>query len=156
MMVKLLRCTISAGFASSTRRKKWRPAWIIDMLLRYLTGFGVRVRWLLWYIIPILVAGKIIFSLGGTLEPQQPTSSIAVASLVSEPERLQGMSAARYINAALISLDLFLPITDIPTVGEWQASRGVLWLFLVEVFMIVIGWILVPIGIAGLTGQLKR
>jgi hypothetical protein len=145
------------------QKKKWRPAWITDMLLRYLrylTGFGVRVSWLLWYIIPILVAGTIIFSLDGTLEPQQPTSPMAVASLISEPKTLQGISPARYINAALMSLGLFLPIADIPTVGEWQVSSGIKWgvpwLTLWATFMIVTGWILVPIGIAGLTGHLKR
>jgi hypothetical protein len=142
------------------QKKKWHPAWTTDMLLRYLTGFGVRVSWLLWYIIPILVAGTIIFSLDGALEPKQPTSPLAVVSLVSEEETLWGMSPARYINAFLISLDLFLPIADIPTVGEWQVSSGIVWgvpwLTLWATFMIVTGWILVPIGIAGLTGQLKR
>jgi hypothetical protein len=139
-----------------------------DMLIRYLTGFGVRVRWLWWYIIPILVAGTIIFSLDGALEPKQPTSPVAtdvllrylVNSSASEAETLRGTSAARYINATLISLDLFLPIADIPTVGEWQVSSGIKWgvpwLTLWATFMIVTGWILVPIGIAGLTGQLKR
>jgi hypothetical protein len=92
------------------QKKKWRPAWITDMILRYLTGFGVRVSWLLWYIIPILVAGTIIFSLHGALEPKHPISPMAVASPVPEAERLPGMSATRYINAALISLGLFLPI----------------------------------------------
>jgi hypothetical protein len=142
------------------QKKKWRPAWITDQLLRYLTGFGVRVRWLLYYIVPILVAGTSIFSFDCALEPKQPTSPMAVASSVSEAETLQGMSAARYINAFLISLDLFLPIADIPTVGEWQVSSrtswGVPWLTLWATFMIITGWILVPIGIAGLTGQLKR
>jgi hypothetical protein len=142
------------------QKKKWRPAWMTDMLLRYLTGFGVRVSWLLWYIIPILVAGTIIFSLDGALEPIHPTSPTPVASSVSEAETVRGMSPARYINAALMSLGLFLPIADIPTVGEWQVSSGIMWgvpwLTLWATFMIVTGWILVPIGIAGLTGQLKR
>jgi hypothetical protein len=70
------------------------------------------------------------------------------------------MFAAWYINSFLMSLDLFLPIANIPTVGEWQVSTGttwgVPWLTLWETFMTVTGWILVPIGIAGLTGQLKR
>jgi hypothetical protein len=70
------------------------------------------------------------------------------------------MSSARYINAFLMSLGLFLPIADIPTVGAWQVSSGtkwgVPWLTLWVTFMIVTGWILVPIGIAGLTGLLKR
>jgi uncharacterized protein YjbI with pentapeptide repeats len=79
------------------QKKKWRPAWITDMLLRYLTGFGVRVSWLSWYIISILVAGTIIFSLDGVLEPIHPTSLIPVASSVSEAETLRGMSPTRYI-----------------------------------------------------------
>jgi hypothetical protein len=45
-------------------------------------------------------------------------------------------------------------------IGEWQVSSrtvwGVPWLTLWQTLMIVSGWILVPIGIAGLTGQLKR
>jgi hypothetical protein len=162
-------------FQELHQKKKWCPAWITDTLLRYLTGFGVRVSWLLYYIIPILVAGTIIFSLDGALEPKQPTSPISVPSSVSEAEKSQGISAVRLINAALISLDLFfplpiegipiasdlfLPIGDIPTVGEWQISSGTVWgvpwLTLWATFMIVTGWILVPIGIVGLTGQLKR
>jgi hypothetical protein len=79
----------------------------------------------------------------GALEPKQPISP-----------------TVRFINAALISLDLFLPIADIPTVGEWRVSSGTIWgvpwLTLWATFMIVTEWILVPIGIAGLTGQLKR
>jgi hypothetical protein len=142
------------------QKKMWSPSWITDFFLRYLTGFGVRVRWLLWPIISILVAGTIIFSLDGALEPKQPTSPMAVASWVSEVETLRRMSAAWYINSFLMSLDLFLPIANIPSVGEWQVSTGttwgVPWLTLWETFMTVTGWILVPIGIAGLTGQLKR
>jgi hypothetical protein len=144
------------------QKKKWSASWITEFFLRYLTGFGVRVRWLLWPIISILVAGTIIFSLDGALEPKQPTSPMAVAgaSRISEPETLPRTSAARYINAFLISLDLFLPIADIPTVGTWEVSSEIIWgapwLTLWAAFMTVSGWILVPIGIAGLTGLLKR
>jgi hypothetical protein len=126
------------------------------LFLRYFTGYGVRIRWLLYYMIPILVAGTIIFSLDGALEPTQSNPPTAVG------EQSQRTSAARYVNAALMSLRLFIPLIDIsiPTIGEWQVSSrtvwGVPWLTLWATFMIVTGWILVPIGIAGLTGQLKR
>jgi hypothetical protein len=146
------------------QKKMWSPSWITDFSLRYLTGFGVKVRWLLWPIISILVVGTGCFSLDGALEPKQPTSPMAVAvagaSRISEPETLPRTSAARYINAFLISLDLFLPIADIPTVGTWEVSSEIIWgapwLTLWAAFMTVSGWILVPIGIAGLTGLLKR
>jgi hypothetical protein len=70
------------------------------------------------------------------------------------------MSAVRYINAALMSLGLFLPIADIPTVGEWQVSSrtiwGVPWLTLWATFMIVTGMDFSSYRDTGLTGQLKR
>jgi hypothetical protein len=117
----------------------------------------------------ILLLGTLIFHLERAVEPKQDTQSPPV----TEPQAsAEGRSLLPLWEAFWFSLNLFLPV-QIPAGSDWKASSSqIIWriqtpwgrwdirLFIKFItfatLLKVAGWILVPVGVAGLAGILKR
>lgn len=120
-------------------RRDARPgAWILDRLHWLLTGYGVRVPRILVPIVLILIIGTFVFQVEGAVVPRQ---------CLTCPE------------AFWVSLNQFLPVA-IPAGSELQPSSQSLWGIMkfttFATLLKLLGWILVPVGVAGLSGWLKR
>ena len=123
-------------------------AWLLDRFLWLLTGYGVRPLRLLRAIVPILVIGTVIFQLEGAVKlDMQPHYMISSQVTLSLWE------------AFWVSLNTFLPI-EIPSGADWIPSSQIIpWLGLKFTTFATIsslfGWILVPVGVAAISGLLK-
>ena len=123
---------------------KWinRFLWLLkDGSLKLLTGYGVRVKRLLIFIGLILLAGTYIFNQpGAVVLNQEANQTLLIWPMDS------------YWEAFYVSLNLFLPI-EIPSGAFWKPSQN---FAIFGTLLKLAGWILVPIGVAGISGLLKR
>ena len=132
-------------------------AWLLDRFLWLLTGYGVKLYRLLLAIIPILILGTCIFHLDGAvvLNPDiQPPPAIGPQD--------------SYLEAFWVSLNTFLPVVEIPSGADWKPSSQDIWKTQTQwgilgikcttfaTLLTLAGWILVPVGVAGISGLLKR
>ena len=134
--------------------KKCPLTWMLDRLHCWFTGYGVRTVRLLRLIVPILIIGTLTFHLEGSVVLMPNIQSL---SMVNPHESVW--------ESVWVSLNIFLPI-DIPSGASWQPSS----LFIPKFWIIpefmrfttfatllnLAGWILVPVGVAGISGLLKR
>jgi hypothetical protein len=112
----------------------------------------------------ILLLGAFIFQFRDAVEPKQEAQSIVVGAPVKMD---RGVSKIDFWEGFWISLHHFLPV-EIPAGSRWKPTSNPLctiqthWgevCMSFEAFATLLklaGWILVPVGIAGLTGILKR
>lgn len=139
--------------------------WLADRFLWLVTGYGVRLRRILVPTLIILFLGAFVFQLKGAVEPKQEAQVII---FIGAP-----VCAARAVpkidfwDGFWIGLHHFLPV-EIPAGSQWKPTSNSLcaiqtrWgkvCMSFEAFATLLklaGWILVPIGVAGLTGILKR
>jgi len=122
-------------------------AWLLDRFLWLLTGYGVRLYRLLVAIVPILIIGTLIFHFEGAVTPELPSM---MSSQVTLP----------WSDAFWVSLNTFLPI-KIPSGADWKPSSQIIPVLGIKfttfaTLLDLAGWILVPVGVAGITGLLKR
>lgn len=129
--------------------------WIRDRLLWLLTGYGVQLWRILIVITLILAFGTVIFHMRGAVEAKRDARLSPVVGQKADPD---GRISLPWSDAFWISLRLFLPV-EIPAAADWQPSsrtiggvRCTSWASVLK----VVGWILVPLGVAGLTGFLIR
>jgi hypothetical protein len=123
-------------------------ALLLDRFLFWFTGYGVRLYRLLGAIVPILIIGTLIFHLEGAVTPEQLPSMMS--SQVTLP----------CWEAFWVSLNTFLPI-EIPSGADWKPSSQIIPLLGIKfttfaTLLDLAGWILVPLGVAGIAGLLKR
>ena len=130
-------------------------AWLSDYFLRFITGYGVRLKYLSFTIALILIIGTVIFHNPGAV------------TLVKDSNYSSISPQDSYLESFWVSLNTFLPI-EISCGADWIPSHNVIWsiqtflgVFTIKYItfaslMKLIGWILVPVGIAGISGILKR
>ena len=133
--------------AQKTIRKP--GAWVLDRFLWLLTGYGVRLYRLLLAIVPILIIGTFFFHLEGAV-----TLDIQPHSMMSSQVTLP------WCEAFWVSLNTFLPI-EIPSGADWKPSSQIIPVLGIKfttfaTMLDLSGWILVPVGVAGIAGLLKR
>jgi len=126
-------------------------AWVMDLFLRLFTGYGVMLYRLLGLIIPILIIGTVIFNLDG---------AVVLRPDIHPPPVVKPQDS--YFEAFWVSLNTFLPL-GIPSGADWKPSSQIIPNIPVYIkfttfatFLDLAGWILVPIGVAGIAGLLKR
>ena len=123
-------------------------AWLLDRFLWLLTGYGVRLHYLFLPIVTILIIGTAIFQLEGAVKLDiQPPFMISTQVTLSCWE------------AFWVSLNTFLPI-EIPSGADWKPSSQIIPVLGLKfttfaTFLNLVGWILVPVGVAGISGLLK-
>ena len=120
-------------------------AWLLDRFLWLFTGYGVRLYRLIVFIALILLVGTIIFQFEGAVEPRLD---------MQPPPHLP------YWEAFWVSLNTFLPV-EIPSGANWIPSSKIIGFLGIKfttfaTLLKLAGWILVPVGIAGISGILKR
>ena len=119
--------------------------WLTDRFLYLLTGYGIKLYRLFIFIIFILLVGTCIFLLGGGIEPNS----------IIQPPPIIG-----FWEAFWVSLNTFLPV-EIPSGTDWTISSQIIPVLGIKfttfaTLLKLAGWIFVPIGVAGISGILKR
>jgi uncharacterized protein YjbI with pentapeptide repeats len=123
---------------------------LLDSLYGLLTNYGVSP----YGLIPILtgvalILGVLVFARPGAMKKTE------AAQL---PEQVSPVRAG-YWDSLRLTTRLFLPV-EVPLLREWQPSEEVCFRGLrfadVATFLKIAGWILVPLGVAGLAGLLKH
>lgn len=109
----------------------------VDLMFKLLTGYGVQTYRLLLFIAAFLVSGMIVF---------WPMTALQEGT-------------ARVVAAFAYSADLFLPVVDVglplneePKPSELEYS----WRESYAVLHSLIGWVLVPLLVASLSGLVRR
>ena len=132
-----------AFMAGKHRERKqlswWQPAWLGSMLLNLLVGYG-RHPW--QAILPcagLVLAGCFLFP-GDKME------------LLKQPEKGE---ATRVYNRFWYSLGLFLPFVNLQTAELWKPKTKEVFLRNYVRVHILLGWILIPIVLAALTGLIR-
>jgi hypothetical protein len=120
-------------------------AWLLDHFLWLFTGYGVRLHRLSVFIALILLIGTIIFHFEGAVEPKLD---------------MQPLPHLPYWEAFWVSLNTFLPV-EIPSGENWIPSSKIIRVLGIRfttfaTLLKLAGWILIPVGIAGISGILKR
>ena len=134
-----------------------------DVLLQYLTGYGVRMWLLSIYIVLFLIAGTCIFWQGSTVSPRACVTSddrvavgIAGELSTSSPVEEQRSSARTWhtISPFAYSLDLFLPLNNLRYDERWKPADQLRLGYVLLHAMA--GWLLVPLLVAYLAGIVRR
>ena len=142
-------------------KQKWQRGefgpWLLDSIHALVANYGIRPYQLLYTPILILLLGTALFfhpdathrKFSGQTpsDPQQLTRTVPGAT---------GEFTA--VDAVRLSVRYFLPV-EVPLATRWEASNkqyGPLRFSDYATGMKLAGWILVPLGIAALTGLLRR
>ena len=134
-------------------------AWLIDRLTKYVTGYGVRLRYVACWVLLSLVGGFIVFAQPGavTLKSDQAAGqkmNVVLQEQLAQFKRDPGWSLGYSGQAGLFTLRLFLPF-EVPGGRHWEPSERSIfflsagsWATLLK----CLGWIFVPI----LAGEFVR
>jgi uncharacterized protein YjbI with pentapeptide repeats len=143
------------------RRRHWDRrefgAFLFSLLYWLLARYGVKPYRLIGYSAVLLISGTLVF-----LQPQSVSSKAADSSFSAEVAQLGSY------DAFAVALHQFLPI-DVPSGQEWTPSNQTLDLHIgkltiytmirfsaIATILRIFGWILLPIGVASITGLLRR
>jgi hypothetical protein len=158
---------------SELRKNAWRRGrrtaeWplrtkLADVSLWWLTGYGVRTYYLLWPIFFFLLVGILVLWPSEALVPPPGTHGQAnegqanvtyLTSTVSGQAQSQDGLAQHLFDRASYSLALFLPLVNLHIDEDWQPNG--LGRQIYAVVHSMVGWLLVPLLLASLTGILRR
>jgi hypothetical protein len=129
---------------------------IADRFQRWFFGYGVRPVRLLWISIAIILLGGVLFTRPGAVELKDPRPITA-----REPRDVY-RHPLDFLEALMFSLRLFIPVVELPAGEQWTASHTTRlpWIsFPYDGYASaqrLAGAILVPLGVAGLSGFLVR
>jgi hypothetical protein len=123
-----------------------------DLVLLALVGYGVDYRLLSAWILGFVLLGTLVFSSPGAVGP---AVNVDPGKPIPEPVATKCDTQLRncdidFVEAAGVSLNTFLPI-QLPIGETWKPTYVIL-----ASIMKLAGWIVVPVGVAALTGLLQR
>ena len=135
---------------------------ISDWVLCWTVGYGVRMWLSFLWIFLFLCAGAVVFWSNGALVPKNAKSINTGSSAVEQPDKADEAAQTgnkdkfftHLCHRLWYSLDLFIPIVNLRIVEGYKRFHG--WRAAYGVFHIVMGWILVPLLIASLSGVIKK
>ncbi len=137
-------------------RSEWPRLLLVDLPHRGLAGYGVRALRFLAVVAAVLVIGTFVF---GQVDAVAYRSEADRQASGGRPVDLDGA------HAFLVSLDQLLPSpVDVPGGRRWEPSSHEWWevrgvsLSYADYASVpnLVGWVLVPVGIAILAGALRR
>ncbi|HSE19938.1 MAG TPA: pentapeptide repeat-containing protein [Pyrinomonadaceae bacterium] len=149
----------------------------LDMGWWLIANYGVRPLQLLVFSILMVVLGVLVFSRPGAVvpkeKPKEPmpdlivsrssTDSMVVTEVVSQPTPSPSPSSLNLTQAIGVSFGQFVPIVEIPSGNKWKPSENAIWASFPRISYAAYGTIhrlagalLLPLGIASLTGFLHR
>ncbi len=142
---------------------RW-PLWrvISDWGLRWMVGYGVRMGRSFILILILLCLGTSVFWSDGALVPKDAKSISAVSSVAEQPDKADEAAQTgnkdkfftHLCHRLWYSLDLFIPIVNLRIIEGYKRFHG--WRAAYGVVHIIMGWILVPLLIASLSGVIKK
>lgn len=148
------------------RRRKKGLRKVGDVLWWWLANYGIRPYRLLVFAALLLIAGTLVFHRPGAVEPKAPTPAGAQHSSNGEaPECPAVLSIGE---SARFSIRWFLPV-ELPLLEGCEVTQGRIWRCSVfghalnlgrfsdfAALLKVLGWVIVPVGLAALAGLLRR
>lgn len=124
-------------------------AWILDGIYKVGANYGIRpIRLLYWALILILI-GTLVFDRSGALETATKESSRATGSIQTKP-----CPDTSFRERLALSVHYFLPM-EVPLGDDCKPAPG-LSSWYATIFLRVTGAVLVGIGLAAITGLLRR
>jgi hypothetical protein len=133
---------------------------LLDNLSWALTGYGVRLRRLGLGIAAFLIAGTCIFWPDDALAPakQETTTAAQTKALPAKPvpaiQAWLPAPVAKGFRRFGYSLGTFLPLVDLRLAKDWEPVGD--WRRAYLALHIAVGWILIPLLVAGITAQLNK
>lgn len=118
------------------RKRSQNIRWVWSVLLEYLVWHGRKPELALFWSLVIIFAGSFVFNREG-MEPKNP-----------------GATPFRY-NASWYSLDLFLPIVDLGVANNWVPMKDRWFARNYIYFHKILGALMIPLGLAAVTGIIK-
>jgi hypothetical protein len=116
----------------------WYKIWVIDLCLKYVTGYGTRAWLAILYLVPLLAVGTVVFWGDNTLLVKGDQSTVGHVTL--------GHSFA-------YSMDLLIPVLTFPLTDSWVPNHT--WGKIISVIAVLAGWLLVPLFVAAWTGLIR-
>lgn len=131
-----------------------KAAWLLDRFYLALANYGVRPWQLIVYALLATSLGTMVFHRPGSVQAVKSAAASAAA-----PEcPLSSQMSLRTADSARMAFRYFLPV-EISILANCEASTNYYWKLRFQdwaALLRVLGWILVPVGIASLTGILRR
>lgn len=135
---------------------------ISDWVLCWTVGYGVRMWLALLWISFFLCVGTAVFWSDSALVPKDAEGIGAIKSVVEQIVKVDkaGQTGTKdnfftHLGHRLwYSIDLFIPVVNLRIVDGYKRFHD--WRAVYGVFHIVMGWILVPLLIASLSGIIKK
>jgi hypothetical protein len=115
-----------------------QSAW--DLFLSVSTGYGLQAWRLLVPLALILMVGTFVFASGGTLLEKSDLTTVVSPNF-------------SLWHGFAYSFDLVIPVLTFPPADQW-APNG-LWREIFAVFLVIVGWLLVPLMIAAWSGIVR-
>ncbi len=133
---------------------------LLDFIEQNVAGYGVRNRLVLAWIALSLVAFTWAFQHPGAVVRKQADTKPAADSVSAVYPAPQNPAAAetppvrlRWDDAFAFSLKTFLPV-EIPVARDWEPRPG--WYSAWAAVLNLLGWILIPVALATVTGWMRR
>ena len=151
------------------RREKWnrgkgvrKVGWVGSALYGAIANYGVRPVRLAIYSFVLVVVGAIVFSQPGAVKPsKEETSETHQQSALFPANTSEAPQPAKLslLGGLAVSVHQFLPV-DIPSGTGWKPS-GKRFIYVIPShayasLLKIAGWIFVPLGVAAVTGVLRR
>jgi hypothetical protein len=164
--IYLQRCRVERDEKWKRGRHVKRMGWVASALYGLFANYGVRPIRLAVISSVLVLVGAFVFWQPGAVKPAKDDSAKTAVSLGARPtsaqtEQTRGTQIVplSFAEAAAVSVHQFLPV-DIPLGAEWKPESTVVLPFMrsdaYASILKIFGWILVPVGIAAITGVLRR
>jgi len=138
-----------------------------DEILRVLVGYGVKPLRLFGWIFACIFLGAIVFQMEGAVCPGVTSGKTESATVTMVNCQEAGACQLSFSEALWFSLSIFSPV-ELPRGKVWEPSRQPIVVRINSTDLRVMsyasfasilklaGWVIVPMGIAGLAGLFKR
>lgn len=144
------RCDARRNALDANGNVQWsRRRGSLDWLLKHLTGYGVKTHRVVPVLLVFLALGTAVF---WRCEPEAAASARAAAAAPGPGTAPD--PAPKLFRRAVYSLDLFIPVIELPFTEELKPVG--LWTQAYALTHVVVGWILIPLVIASVSGVLRR
>jgi uncharacterized protein YjbI with pentapeptide repeats len=137
-----------------------RGPWLKSFLHGFIANYGVRPYRLLVIPIILLALGTIVLSRPNAVSMKREAVEVSPPAAQERPTKSSPESEgySRWGLAARLSFRIFIPV-ELPLASHWEPSDGHLLEYVrfsdVATVLKIGGWILVPLGVAALTGLLR-
>jgi uncharacterized protein YjbI with pentapeptide repeats len=131
--------------------------WMGNRFLWLCTKYGLQPWRILLASIIIVVLGSLIFQIDTSIELKQNSEQITIAKIFYDVTSDKSVPHG-LCDGFWLSVKFFLPV-EIPFGSEWKPSSKTFLRIKFSTYATILkllGWVLVPVGVAGLTGILKR